>query len=170
MMTTQEINLLRSDAYFEQLNLKNTDRMIALVEAEIAHRLLLEKDLKNLLPDPEAPPTKFTSRDKGKIDGDLWALYNGVAPDMGVTDSRLVRLIGQPGLTELQRASVRLRAHRETEAAKPVLSWPRPFRYTGLLHQHTMDGRSLRPGETVMLSQQQASAFADRFEEAESHG
>ena len=88
------------------------------------------------------------------------------------TDPRLAALIGNPemqalpmrqiGIVTLELLRDRLRA----ELAAPVDTgpWPRQFRYRAKVGKHRHDGRLLKAGDVVELTEAQADGWRDKFE------
>jgi hypothetical protein len=106
----------------------------------------------------------------------LYQVEKGVDPDDGA-DERVDALLRTPealrlrtrarmllGIAPLQRHRERLAVQAQQEADRAAIVWPRKYRFTAKFGKHQQDGRYLQPGDVVMLTESQATAWADRFE------
>ena len=96
---------------------------------------------------------------------DLLYLTRGVTLHDGISNERLKDRIGRPGFSQLQRLEAKLLDLRERALAREKEQWPRNFRYTGKSGRSMVEGRYLETGDVVSLTEAQATAWADRFEE-----
>ena len=81
-------------------------------------------------------------------------------------------MVGRPGLIETDLRIAQLEADCKEWRAY-AKRWPTPdtkreYRYTGKPYRHTVDGKALEKGDVALLTENQALAFADRFEEVSS--
>lgn len=167
MMTEGEVSRLRAIASDSKLTVDEIDGWLARIDAERAELLDVQVEIA-----ASAPAGDFLNQREQSIAAavrdDLLMVAHGVPFSAGVTNRRLEKRRGQPGLVELDDVEMRLRVVRERVVSHDAI-WGNvkmlPHRYTGAKHKTLWDGqRYLEPGDVVDLTEQQAIAFRDRFE------
>jgi hypothetical protein len=145
--------------------LKEHERKWLLIDADLANR---DKRL------GEHPRDPFDQRRRAEIREARRQVQEGIDQASGLAFPELMQsMVGLPGLRTARRLIERLEA-ATAAAQERAARWPtpdatRPFRYVGPRFKTTWDGdRYLEPGEVVALTEQQARAFADRFEQVAS--
>lgn len=108
-----------------------------------------------------------TERRIEDLQADIRAIRSGIEPETGLTSGTLDTLRGLPGLDELDGMAERLAARIAAVEVRQNTTWPRSFRYVGPRLRHHLGKRYAKPGEIVALTEQQAEAFAERFEAVE---
>ena len=141
------------------------DELLALLRPEKALVEQRVDETAALITPPHYTDTRETEyqRDGAKLD--LLLLTRGLTIHDGISNERLKDRIGRPGLSQLQRLEVKLLDLRERAVAREKEQWPRDFRYTGRPGGAHVDGRRLDRGDVASLTEAQATAWADRFEE-----
>lgn len=81
----------------------------------------------------------------------------------GFWDPSLRDVIDSVGIVTLDRLIADCREVIEREGGRPALTWPARYTYTGAPGIAEVEGNLLHPGDVVMLTEGQASAWADRF-------
>jgi hypothetical protein len=87
------------------------------------------------------------------------------------TDARLAALLQHPDIRALPIRQIgivtleSLRDWLQAKLAAPVDTspWPRPFRYIAKVGKHRHDGRLLKVGDVVDLTESQAESWRDKF-------
>jgi hypothetical protein len=87
------------------------------------------------------------------------------------TDARLAALLQHPDIQALPMRQIgivtleSLRDWLQAKLAQPIDTspWPRPFRYIAKVGKHRHDGRLLKVGDVVDLTETQAEAWRDKF-------
>lgn len=163
-MTFQESMQLRG-ALTRCLTIDDIDRWLSVAEADRAELLDIQQEIQGTVPpEDNRPANYFVQRARRIAREDLTLVVHGVTRADGVTNPRLARRVGLPGLAELDRAITRLRDAREKEAARPVLTWPRSYRLKAG-KRHLVGDRYLLADEVIQLTESQAKSFGDKFEE-----
>jgi hypothetical protein len=124
------------------------------VREEIAARILV--------PDPNVRRTR-EERDASRFAMEDVEVLNSGNWLAGFTDPRLGAFLGGPGIRALERLVARCDEVMAAELARRATVWPAKFAYCGEPGRAEMDGRLLRVGDVVTLTEAQADAWADRF-------
>ena len=95
--------------------------------------------------------------------GRTWRCLNSGNWLAGYTDPRLGAFLGGPGILALERLVARCDEVTAAEVARRSTVWPAKFVYVGEPGRAEIDGRLLRVGDVVELTEGQADAWADRF-------
>ena len=127
----------------------------------------LALELRRRLPATDAPLSRAKVQEMEDVKADYESLRDGFTHEMGAKDPRVAARTGKPGLNTLNYLVVRLedklKKVEEREAFWPTPETRHPYRYVGKKYKHRQDERYLEPGEVVLLSETQASAWRDRF-------
>ena len=168
-------------------------RTIEAAEAALAQLDALTAEVEAEMPktdDPHVPLSGHEQLLERRAKRTLHQIGHGVDP-ADPTDPRLGDLIRHPLVQGLRvkrpcRSTIaalieQLRADAAGETRKPSYEggWPRPYRLRTKVQvhpraepapagPHVLDGRLVLPGETVLLTEEQSAAFADKFEEVSS--
>lgn len=124
--------------------------------------LRAEREAQVVTFDPEvryAPEQREASRHARE---DAQVLTEG-AWEFGISDTRLKEFAGGPGIDALDRLIAQCDAALAEIGQRKAISWPAPHRYIGPSAVADFEGRTLRKGDVVRLTQAQAEAWADRF-------
>lgn len=153
-----------------ETRVRGLDADIADMELELAMRRslrdLLQQELAQRDPDRRESPAE--ERQWQDLQLAIEQLTRGVARSDGMADRLVAAQLRAPitGIETLERALVHLKEQRANDAATvaAAFSGTRPYRRTNSPGKYIENGRVVKPGEVVMLTYQQARAFADRFE------
>ncbi len=149
----------------DHATVEEIDGLLALLRPEKALVEARVDETAALITPPHWTDTRETEYQRQDAKGDLMFLARGLTENDGVSNPRLNNRMGRPGLSQLQRMEAKLIDLRERAVAREKEQWPRGFRYTGRPGRLRVEGNCPQPGEVVQLSESQAAAWSDRFEE-----
>lgn len=165
MMTHTDRIAVREALQKERPSPAECARLIAIATAERTDLLDIQREIAALLPEPGAWLDRDAQQRVQDARADLTYVNHGVDHYSTPTNPRLAARRGLPGLAELDRTIVRLQEKHDREAARLAVEWPRAFTFAGRYGDHLhSDGRLLRPGDVVELTEVQAESWGDRFE------
>jgi hypothetical protein len=149
---------------------RGLDQDIADTELQLTMRQSLRDGLQQELaardPDTrESPAEEYRWNDLVLA---IQQLTRGISLNDGMANRLVEANLHAPllGIEHLERVLVHWKAERAAAVAEVAAAFTgtRPYRRKDSPGKYHQNGRVVKPGEVVMLTQQQAKAFADKFE------
>lgn len=129
------------------------DHLVALRDQRAALILVADPNVRRTA--EEQAISDHAEDDVKVLEGGLWG--------QGYWDTSLKEVANSIGIVALDRLIADCREVIEHETSRPPMTWPAQFEYCGLPGRAELEGRLLRVGDRVMLTESQATAWADRF-------
>ena len=149
-------------------NVPEVERLRAVAVAEREKRVQVRTALEQRLyvRDPDGLNDRFREDEGNQAAADIKTLEAGTWRS-GYFDPSLRLFASGPGIEAIEQFIKWCDDALKAVAGRQSATWPAPHRFKGARGPHVVNGRVLKVGEVVELTEAQAEAWADRFERVE---
>jgi hypothetical protein len=167
-MNLHDYHELQMPLEAEPLSVKEVERVRAIGRFELDRLKQAREALQARLyqRDPDGFNDRFAEDEGERAAADIETLTTGNWRG-GYWDKSLRLFADGPGIATLENFIARCDKRLAEHHARQTATFPATYRYMGARGVHVLDGRVLKPGALVMLSETQFDAFRDRFERVE---